>query len=146
MAYIINNNYFSIDTYSLRGLRFDMLSGNISKYAAELSLEAAMLDWGVNASGIWDEQYITHSRDLGKRGSAYGRSQDADAGLYDKYTDLKALLVSRYSEEPEQLRIFGVEGNMPHKRDQKVSKAFDLIRGNAMRAAEIGRASCRERV
>lgn len=136
MAYIINNNHFSVDSYSLRGSRFDNLSSNISKYAVELSLEAAMLDWAVNASDIWDDFLQTHVRDLGKRDKAYQTSQEADDALYDKYTDLKALLVSRYSEEPDQLRIFGVEGNMPYKRDQKVSKAFDLIRGNEMRAAE----------
>ena len=105
MYYVLNNNHFSIDSYSLRGLRFSFLSNSINNYAAELSLEAAMLDWAVNASRIWDQYYIKQNNTLGKKSVAYQISQNADAALFDKYTSLKTLLISRYSEDRKSTRL-----------------------------------------
>lgn len=136
MAYVIHNNYFTGDSFSTRSTRLSLLSEYIGIYAVELSLESAVLDWGLHADVIWQEELAKQQYSIGIKFKDYQTSQEADGILYKNYVALKALLASRYSDDQERLRIYGVEYMIPVKRSQRVNKAFELIRANEIRKAE----------
>lgn len=136
MAYVIHNNYFTNDSFGIRSTRLYFLSHSIEEYAAELALESSILDWAIHANSIWEDLRVNQASTLGEKFEAYQTSQEADGKLYQKYVALKSLIVSRYSGEPEHLRLYGVEGMIPVKRSQRVNKAFEFIRANEIRKAE----------
>ncbi len=135
MSFIIDDNKIIHDSYSVRGLRFDLLSNNINQYASELDIEASVLSWAENASAVWDEAYSRQTFSIGAKAVAYDESQKSDAALFDKYKSLKKLLLSRYGGGSDVLRVYGADGVFPRKRDYRVLKAFEFADANDVRLA-----------
>ncbi len=135
MAYIIANNLFTRDIRGDRGVRLSFIAGNIDSVAAELKIEAALLDWGRGASAIYDAAIINQTNKIGEKETAFQASQTADAAMLVRYMQLRKLLKPRYGGDKLTLREFGIAGPIPKSNRQKYYKATELIEKNAERLA-----------
>ncbi len=130
MAYIIEDNSFSQDSYDLRSTRLYQLSHNIDTYAAELDIEAGLLSWAQNAFEVWDEARGEHSVEMGEKDEAFQTSQEKDIELLEKYVALKELLIARYGEKDQALKDYGIKGATPRSRGGVQSATNNLLHGN----------------
>ena len=130
MSFIINDNLFSKDSYSLRTARLFLLSRHIEEYAAELQLEAAMLEWAVDSHSEWIEKDSHQTAIQGERDEAFQTSQEADKELHAKLVGIKKLLIGRYNHDEEILGIYGIRGRMPSEHRAKVALAYAIVSGH----------------
>ncbi len=136
MSFIINDNLFSKDSYSLRTARLFLLSNHIEEYAAELQLEAAMLEWAVDAYSKWSEKDLPQTVLQGARDEAFQTSPEAAKELQTKLVGIKKLLIGRYDGDEEILGIYGIRGRMPSEHRAKVALAYAIVSGHEDRKAE----------
>jgi hypothetical protein len=130
MAYIIENNGFTSDSYGVRATRLYFLSNSIDTYAVELSVIGDMLTWAQGAVAAFDAAQDKQSAELGEKNEAFQISQTADADLAERYQILKDLLKARYGEGSDSLKIYGISGPTPRSRVEVIDKAEALIEGN----------------
>jgi len=136
MSFVINDNLFSIDSYSHRTARLSLLSSHIERHAEELHLEAAMLEWAVNADEEWRNERLEQTNKQGERDVAFQNSQEADKELHAKIVTIKPLLVARYDRDEEILGIYGIRGRIPRTHGAKVALAYAIVSGHEVRKAE----------
>ncbi len=136
MSFVINDNLFSIDSYNIRTARFSLLSSHIDRYAVELHLEAAMLEWAVNADEEWRNERLEQTNRQGMRDVAFQTSQEADKELHAKIVTIKPLLVARYDHDEEILGIYGIRGRIPRTHGAKIALAYAIVSGHEDRKAE----------
>ncbi len=135
MGYIIENNNFSHDTLVARSARLHIISENIEGFAAELSLEASLLDWARAAFGVWEAKFIQNTAKSAAKAMAYDLSRKAFGKLRKRYVELKWLLKSRYETDDIILKSYGVDGSTPLKRSELTGKVLAFCRANEERLA-----------
>jgi len=130
MAYLIENNNFSNDSYGIRATRLNFLAANIDTYAVELSLEGSLLEWAQDASDLFDAALVKQNVEIGEMDEAFQTSQEAVQSLVERYQILKDILISRYSVDDQKLNIFGIKGQTPRNQTGIVSVSRNLVAGN----------------
>ncbi len=70
----------------------------------------------------------TQTIELGEKDEAFQTSQESDATLSERYQILKDILISRYNNDNDILKIYGFIGQTPDTHDSIISAANDLIK------------------
>jgi len=135
MAFLIENNGFSGDTYGIRSTRFFLLSANIATYATALAIPTDVQTWATGASAAWQAKLASHSIEQGERFEYFQISQTSDAALLEQYNLLKELIIARYGQDNEMIRLYGCFGPTPADRDSILNKAYILIETNTVQLA-----------
>lgn len=128
--YIIETNSFTMDTRGIRLQRLQLLKQNIERFASELSFEPGDLEWCLSAFDNYSEAMNLQSRDSALKAEKSRLSIESDAALYERYVVLKDLLNSRMKDNTDKLELLGIDGAIPFNREERISKAFQLIEAN----------------
>jgi hypothetical protein len=123
MAYLIEDNAFSNDTYGQRATRLYYLSNSIDTYEAELSLEPTLLAWAQGAVAEFDAAQVAQSAEIGEMDEAYQTSQEADEALAERYQILKDLLIARYGALDDKLQVYGINSRTPRTHNELIDAA-----------------------
>jgi len=129
MAYIILDNSFSTDPPEIRDARLTLLSSTIDEYQPQLNLPPALFDWALNAYSNWQTEYIKKSTERGEKEEAVQTAQETESALYERYTDIKALLKSIYTSD-QKIQIYGVDIDIPARRRDLIAAAYKLKGGH----------------
>ncbi|MBC8385580.1 MAG: fibronectin type III domain-containing protein [Candidatus Cloacimonetes bacterium] len=89
-----NKNSFSKDSYSQRGTRLTLLSGNISKYQAVLNLPADIYNWALTSHDEWSNTWVIAGVERGEQNVGFETFQRLLTELRDFYIKLKQILLS----------------------------------------------------
>lgn len=135
MAFLIENNGFSGDTYGIRSTRFFLLSANIATYAVDLAIPLEVQTWAAGASAAWQAKLASHAIEQGERFEYFQTSQESDRALLEQYSLLKELIIARYGQDNEMIRLYGCFGPAPADRDSLLNKAYILIETNTVQLA-----------
>jgi len=135
MAYLIENNAFTNDTKGVRATRLYFLSNSIDTYSAGLSVTGDVLTWAQGAAAAFDAAQVKQSAEIGEKEEAFQTSQEADLAMQERYQILKELLVARYGEADDKLKIYGIDGRNPRSRADMIDKAEALVEGNTRQLA-----------
>ncbi|MDT3741069.1 MAG: hypothetical protein RO257_16385 [Candidatus Kapabacteria bacterium] len=128
MAFLIDNNSFTTDSNGVRVTRLQFLSASIDTYAVELGITGDLLTWAQNAYSVFEDLRSTQTIELGEKDEAFQTSQESDATLSERYQILKDILISRYNNDNDILKIYGFIGQTPDTHDSIISAANDLIK------------------
>lgn len=130
MAYLISDNNFANDTRGIRDTRLYFLSHSVDNYAAELEIVGATLDWARGASDVYNAAQVKRSVEVGEAAAAFQIADRAIDSLKARYQTLKDLLKRRFAGDEDALRIYGIVGATPVKRQKLIDQAEELIEGN----------------
>lgn len=73
---------------------------------------------------------ITQSAEIGEKMEAFQASQQADAALGERYQILKDILMSRYQDDNESLKVYGITPVTPRTHSERIDASENLIEGN----------------
>lgn len=135
MAYVIENNSFSGDTYNVRSTRLNQLQGNIDTYSTELQIPADLLTWAQSSHDNWTAAWSESDIEQGEKKLAYQESSEAFADLSERYQTLKDLLIVRYGQENKAIALYGLQGQTPREIGQLEHSAQVMIDANTQQLA-----------
>lgn len=136
MAFLIENNAFTRDTYGVRSTRLQFLSSSIDTYAVELGITGDLLEWAQDAFENFELARTNQSVELGEKDEAFQTSQEADLALGERFQVLKDILISRYPVGDDLLKVYGIFQPSPVLHDETIHAAEDLISGHNKRKDE----------
>ena len=131
MPYLIDNNNFSNDSYGVRETRLYFIKNSIDTYSTELSIEDDLLTWATSAYDAFNTARIKQSAEIGEKYEAFQTSQKADIALAERYQILKDILISRYPDDDDKLKVYGITPNTPKTHAERIEAAENLIEGNS---------------
>ena len=136
MAYVIIDNNVSNDTYGMRAARLGLIEAHIDEHEQSLSLPAALLAWAQGGYTAWKIVVVNQSAEWGEKEEAFQTVREADGAMYDRYVTIKELLLAAYGTDEEACAVYGIEGEIPAKRDYRISKVHKLVKGHEVQKAK----------
>lgn len=131
MAFLIEDNNFTKDSYGVRATRLYYLSNTIDTYAAAVELTGSLLTWAQDASENFDAAVLKQGLEIGDKEEAFQTSQEAVSALAERYQILKDIIISRYPIDDNKLNVYGVDVPTPRTNPEIIRAAELLIGANA---------------
>lgn len=135
MAYLIENNSFSNDSYSTRSTRLGFVSNSITTYASELSVNAMLTNWAAEAYAKFELARTKQVSEIGEKEEAFQTSQEAMDALIEKYQAMKDILLATYDSDDDIIKVYGIHKPTPLTYREKLFAVSELISGHHKRKA-----------
>ncbi|MCD4817481.1 MAG: discoidin domain-containing protein [Candidatus Cloacimonetes bacterium] len=120
MNTIFNNNDVGHDTNGSRSLRLLAIKTYIQ----------ALVDWALAAYDAWIAALGNSTVEMGESEEAYSNMQEADKTTFNYYLKCKGLLMDIYGTSDKTLKIYGIKGQFPQARKDKLRAVQNLLDAN----------------
>lgn len=128
MDVILEDNSFTMDTREARLTRLKKFRDNIEKYAAEISLDSEILDWGIQAFTQFNRLLAIQSQCYQEKNKSFLESSKTEKEFYNRYIAIKELLISKQNMNIKIVDLFKLDGAFPSNKLERIEKASELYK------------------
>ncbi|MCD4817638.1 MAG: hypothetical protein K8S23_02975 [Candidatus Cloacimonetes bacterium] len=130
MSFIFNDNAVSNDSNGLRSQRLLAVKSFIQAWQADLLIPQTTVDWGIAAYDAWIKALGSSTIEMGESEDVYNKMLEADKTTFNYYLKCKGLLKDLYGTSYKTLKIYGIKGEFPKSRKDRLRTVQDLLDAN----------------